>query len=540
MKKVLGTFLPLYTTTLLMLLGSGLLTTYISLRLASEQVSGGMIGAIIAANYIGLVIGGKVGHNLIARVGHIRAYVACAGIITASVLGHGLTDILPLWIFLRMIIGLCMMCQYMVLESWLNDQAEAGQRGLIFGFYMVATYLGLAAGQIILMTQIGSGPSSLIIVALCFALCLVPIALTTRTKVQPMSPAPMELGYFFTTIPKILFMTLVTGMAVGAFYGLAPVYTSQLGFTTQQTGLFMGITIFAGLISQFPLSWLSDRVDRHRLLFITALLYALAALPLTLPSLVNVPWVIGAAFIASMMQFSLYPLVVAMANDSVVPERRVSLTACLLMAFGVGACIGPLGVGAVMQPLGGNMLYLFFCLCGLVIAGMSWYRSTTHQQSSEPPVPHVPMPDTMASSPLAAALNPTNTEEEIQAAMINTGDLAEESADSAEPDDLDEFETTQTEPVVHAVTPATDELTRAKTAGTVPGSLGGRPQPEVFAETGRADSLPDSVAHHATTQTKPVDLTKDILRGNGADEPGQSPETGKEEEKPGPNPTKRQ
>ena len=139
MKKIFSTFLPLYATTLLMLLGSGLLTTYVSLRLAHEQVNGALIGTITAANYVGLVIGGKVGHNLIARVGHIRAYVSCAGIITASVIGHGLTDIIPLWVFLRLIIGLCMMCQYMVLESWLNDQAESSQRGVIFGFYMVAT-----------------------------------------------------------------------------------------------------------------------------------------------------------------------------------------------------------------------------------------------------------------------------------------------------------------------------------------------------------------------------------------------------------------
>jgi hypothetical protein len=111
MRKVINAFLPLYATTLLMLLGSGLLTTYVSLRLAHEQVNGALIGAITAANYVGLVIGGKVGHNLIARVGHIRSYVTCAGIITASVIAHGLTDLIPLWVFLRLIIGLCMMCQ---------------------------------------------------------------------------------------------------------------------------------------------------------------------------------------------------------------------------------------------------------------------------------------------------------------------------------------------------------------------------------------------------------------------------------------------
>lgn len=420
MKKVLNTFLPLYTTTLLMLLGSGLLTTYISLRLAHEEVSGTLIGAITAANYLGLVIGGKVGHNLIARVGHIRAYVACAGIITASVVGHGLSDFIPLWIFLRLIIGLCMMCQYMVLESWLNDQAESSQRGAIFGLYMVATYLGLCGGQVILIMAAGMGPAMLLIVALCFALCLVPIALTTRTTAHPMSPAPMELSYFFKAIPKLLAATLVMGMAAGSFYGLAPVYAISQGLSTQQIGLFMGVTIFAGMVSQFPLSWLSDRYDRQHLLFYTALLFAAASLPLSLFPHLGYYWVLGMAFLSSMAMFSLYPLGVAIANDRVAPERRVSLTACLLMAFGVGACIGPLITGAIMQPFGGNVLYLCFTLCGVIIGSISWIRKRQPEIIVDAPLPHVVMPDSLTSSPLAVALNPGIDEEVIQEMMAET------------------------------------------------------------------------------------------------------------------------
>lgn len=420
MKKVLNTFLPLYTTTLLMLLGSGLLTTYISLRLAHEEVSGTLIGAITAANYLGLVIGGKVGHNLIARVGHIRAYVACAGIITASVVGHGLSEFIPLWIFLRLIIGLCMMCQYMVLESWLNDQAESSQRGAIFGLYMVATYLGLCGGQVILIMAAGMGPAMLLIVALCFALCLVPIALTTRTTAHPMSPAPMELGYFFKAIPKLLAATLVMGMAAGSFYGLAPVYAISQGLSTQQIGLFMGVTIFAGMVSQFPLSWLSDRYDRQHLLFYTALLFAAASLPLSLFPHLGYYWVLGMAFLSSMAMFSLYPLGVAIANDRVAPERRVSLTACLLMAFGVGACIGPLITGAIMQPFGGNVLYLCFTLCGVIIGSISWIRKRQPEIIVDAPLPHVVMPDSLTSSPLAVALNPGIDEEVIQEVMAET------------------------------------------------------------------------------------------------------------------------
>ena len=436
MQKILNTFLPLYTTTLLMLLGSGLLTTYVSLRLAHESVSGTVIGLITAAHYIGLVVGGKVGHNLIARVGHIRAYVACAGIITASVIGHGMSAYIPVWIVLRFIIGLCMMSQYMVLESWLNDQAESNQRGVIFGLYMVATYLGLSAGQIILTLQSGFGMLPLLIVALCFALCLVPIALTTRTKVHPMSPAPLELSYFLKTIPRILVITLLTGMVTGAFYGMAPVYASQMGLTTSQTGIFMAATIFAGLVTQFPLSWLSDRYDRQRLLFFTAIIFLLASLPLAILKHLGFAPVTGIAFVASMMQFALYPLAVALANDRILAERRVSLTACLLMSYGIGASIGPLLTGALMQPLGGNMLYAFFVVCCAVIIGLTRLRSSLPEVTPEDQVPHVPLTDGLVSSPLAVALNPAIDEEDIQNTMVNLPEEEEENssetADSAQ------------------------------------------------------------------------------------------------------------
>ncbi|MBU9819769.1 MFS transporter [Rahnella sp. Lac-M11] len=419
MKKPLALFFPLYTTTLLMLLGSGLLTTYISLRLSAINVSGAMIGAIIAANYIGLVIGGKVGHILIARVGHIRAYVSCSGIITAAVLGHGLTDIIPVWVVLRLIIGLCMMVQYMVLESWLNDQAEANQRGVVFGFYMVASYLGMSLGQVVLMLNSDLGVSTLIVIALCFALCLVPIALTTRTNVGHMSPAPMELKFFIRAIPKVLAITLVIGMVVGSFYGMAPIYTSQQSLTTQQTGLFMALAIFAGLLAQFPLSWLSDRYNRNMLMRINAILLALTALPLALFSHISFPLLLGIGFIVSLMQFTLYPLVVALANDMIEPERRVSLSACLLMAFGVGACIGPLAVGALIQPLGGNILYAFFALCGAGIVALSRTskKEEETQMAVDAPVPHIAMPDSLSSSPLSPALNPAFDEQMIQDTM---------------------------------------------------------------------------------------------------------------------------
>jgi MFS family permease len=458
-KKTLGVFFPLYTTTLLMLLGSGLLTTYISLRLTSIHVTGALIGAIIAANYIGLVIGGKVGHFLIARVGHIRAYVSCAGIITAAVLGHGLTEYIPIWVVLRLIIGMCMMCQFMVLESWLNDQAESNQRGMVFGFYMAATYLGMSLGQVVLMLQSNLGITTLLVIALCFALCLVPIALTTRTNARHMSPAPMELRYFIGAIPKVLATTLVIGMVVGSFYGLAPVYASLQSLTTQQTGLFMAIAIFAGLVAQFPLSWLSDRYNRTLLMRINAILLIVASLPLALVPHIDFPVLLVVGFIVSMLQFTLYPLVVALANDLIEPERRVSLAACLLMAFGVGASIGPLAVGSLIEPLGGNILYAFFSLCGVLLVGFSrTVKQDESQFAQDAPLPHIPLPDSLTSSPLSPALNPTFDEQIIH----DTMPPPEAAPDPVEPQASDTSEEEADEPIPQGADP--DEDTGLKKA----------------------------------------------------------------------------
>lgn len=150
----------------------------------------------MAANYFGLAVGGKVGHRLIGRVGHIRAYATCAGIVGAAVLGHGLTSWLPAWVGLRMIVGLGMMCQYMVIESWLNEQADVKHRGAVFSGYMIASYLGLVLGQLILVVHPQLGPELLMLVAMCFALCLVPVAMTRRIHPAPLRPAPMEPKFF--------------------------------------------------------------------------------------------------------------------------------------------------------------------------------------------------------------------------------------------------------------------------------------------------------------------------------------------------------
>ncbi|AEB59706.1 MFS transporter [Ectopseudomonas mendocina] len=401
----LVTFPALYSATLLMLAGSGLFSTYMGLRLTEEGAGDAWVGGLMAAYYFGLVCGGKFGHKLIASVGHIRSYVACAGIATVIVLLHVLVECLEVWLLLRFVMGAVMMNQYMVIESWLNEQSENHMRGKVFAGYMVAVDLGLVVGQGLLAMSPTLDYKPLVLVAICFASCLIPLAVTRRVHPAKLVAAPLEIGFFCKRVPQALGSIFVAGLMVGAFYGLAPVYASRSGLDTAQASLFVAICIIAGFCAQWPLGWLSDRLDRSWLIRGNAILLCLVAIPMW--GLFDLPyWLLLAnGFVTGMLLFTLYPLAVALGNDHVEQARRVALSAMLLTTYGVGACIGPLLAGFMMQRFGPGMFYMLVSLYAVVL--IFWVqpkRVTGRHRVDEAPLSHVPMPDTV--SPMAAALDP--------------------------------------------------------------------------------------------------------------------------------------
>jgi hypothetical protein len=54
LRLIWKSFRALYFASLMMLIGSGLLSTYLALRLAADHVDSLWVGALMAANYFGL------------------------------------------------------------------------------------------------------------------------------------------------------------------------------------------------------------------------------------------------------------------------------------------------------------------------------------------------------------------------------------------------------------------------------------------------------------------------------------------------------
>ncbi|MBU1621414.1 MAG: MFS transporter [Gammaproteobacteria bacterium] len=418
MSNILRSFSSLYFATLLMVLASGVLTTYLGLRLAADSAAQIWIGGMMSAYYLGLVAGSKIGHRLIARVGHIRAFVASAGITTASALGHALIEDLAIWLVLRLMVGMGMMCMYMVLESWLNEQADSKNRGTVFASYMIVSYLGLVLGQLAISLSPELTLKPLLIVAMCFALCIVPLALTRRIHPAPLQPAPLKIKLFWQKVPQSLTTIAMAGVIVGSFYGLAPAYIAHSGASTEQVAAYMATTVVAGLVAQWPMGRLSDKIKRSRLIRTNTVLLGIVVLCIAILPLSGILQLIF-TFAFGILAFTLYPLATALANQNVEQEHRVALSATILLTFGMGACIGPLIASTFMQMVGNSMLYGFMALCTLLLfLRLTHVNYQQKQQNKEVPQDYVMASGDLVSSPLAAALDPRVDEQMVQEQMV--------------------------------------------------------------------------------------------------------------------------
>jgi len=176
----------------------------------------------MSAYYVGLVLGGRIGYLMIVRTGHVRAFAAAAAACSVMVLTQTLIDEKWVWLWLRAIAGGSMAVQFIVLESWLNEQIENENRGRVLSVYLVMSGLGIALGQMAIMLYPALDLRPLTLVAICHVVGLIPIVWTVRLHPGPQLPAPLDFGYFFKRAPAALLTMFLAGNITSAFYAFGP------------------------------------------------------------------------------------------------------------------------------------------------------------------------------------------------------------------------------------------------------------------------------------------------------------------------------
>ena len=367
-----ATLVVLLVTTGVLLAGSGLFGTLLGVRASLENLSTTATGLVMSAYFAGFILGAFLCVRIVAEVGHIRAFAAFAAIAAAIALLHVLWIALLPWVILRFVHGIAMVGLALIIESWLNAKADADNRGRIFAIYMVVNLSALAVGQLLLSTGEAASFELFALVAILFALSLVPTALVQVRTPVPHEPTGLGVGELLRRSPTGVLGCFTVGIVGGGFWGLAPLMVTELGHGEDRVALFMFAAILGGMLLQFPIGRLSDLYDRRLVILLVAVLAALAGVLVTLATAAPFAALAAAALAFGGFKFPLYGLAVARAHDVLGAGQALEATRGLMLVFGVGAALGPFLAGLVMGALGPAALFAWF---GVVFAGLALFAA---------------------------------------------------------------------------------------------------------------------------------------------------------------------
>ena len=361
MMELIRALLSPLLSLVLMNLACGLFNTFVSIRLDLQGYSADTVGIVSASLYGGVLIGSLRLSRWISRVGHIFAFTVFCSISAILVLGHAIWIDPWYWSFLRLMSGVCLAGIFIVVESWFLLQSSAQSRSGALSIYLGVFYLALSAGQFLINFSPVTTVAPFYISAFLLGTSILPMKMV-RSAEPPRIENPasnLSLREMFRLSPLGFWGGIISGMILGAVYGLTPVYATSEGLSVFEIGFLMSILIFGGLSFQWPMGRWADRSNRRNVLTFSCFGAVFSAIAIGLFGSLFFPLLLVLVWIFGGFSFTIYPLSMAYLCEKVAHEQIVSATGGFVLCYAIGAIAGPLLAPIAMDLMGGSGLFYF-------------------------------------------------------------------------------------------------------------------------------------------------------------------------------------
>ena len=382
MFTVLGNTWALMLGMMLLMVGNGLQGTLIGIRGEIEGFSTIELSIVMSAYFVGFLGASQLVPELIRRVGHVRVFAALASFISAVLIAYPLLTNPIFWSLGRVVIGFCYCGVYITAESWLNNSVDNEERGQALSLYMIVQMVGIVSAQGVLALGNPNDYSLFIIISILVSISFAPILLS-------ISPAPafertklMTLSRLFTSSPLACVGMFLLGGVFSAQFGMSAVFGAQIGLSLSQISLFVASFYIGAMIFQYPIGWVSDKMDRRLLILLISAASATGSASAYFAGGYFFSLVF-AAFLVGGLTNPLYSLLIAHANDFIEYEDMASAAAGLLFVNGVGAVSGPIIIGYAMDAYGSEIFFVIIALLMATLAIYAGYRMTQRATVSD-------------------------------------------------------------------------------------------------------------------------------------------------------------
>jgi MFS family permease len=366
---VLRSLWPLFLGIFFISLGNGLQGTLSSWRADYEGFSVITTGLVMSGFFVGAFASSLISPNQIKRTGQIRTYAAYASIASTAILIQLLFIEPPVWFVARFLSGFCIVGIMIIVEGWLNSISSNENRGQLFSIHMMVVWGGLAMGQGLFVVDSPAGVNLFLLASILLSISLIPILLTEIKTPEEKIELQESLGFkaLWKASPSGVATIGISGLASAGFFGVGTIYAIKSGLSISETALFMTLFLGFGALSQWPLGWISDRIDRRKVILLCCsivvgicVLLALFDFSKTIFLILN--GLIGASTLP------LYSLGVAHTNDRLKPSQMVSASGTIVFVFSIFAALGPFTMSYFLKLFDSFGFLIYLSLVHLVIA----------------------------------------------------------------------------------------------------------------------------------------------------------------------------
>ena len=326
----------------------GLGAPLLSLVLEARGTDATLNGLNAAATFVGVILGPLLTPGLVRRVG-IRAFLlACLCLDVGFFLMLKLFDGIAVWFALRVALGFVGSSIFTTAEAWINLLATDEGRGRILGLYAAALSGGFAIGPLLLSVTGVAGWTPFVAASLLTAVAALPLlgaGAAARDLGRERAGGPLAM---LVRAPFIMLAVALFGLFESTVQALLPVWGMRLGFGTTLSAASLSAVYLGSIALQLPVGWLSDKMDRLTVLRLCGAAGLVGAMLLMVAGGIT-PALFGLLFLWGGIAAGIYPVALGMAGDRFQGAELVSANAAVIIAYGLGALLGPALGGAAID-----------------------------------------------------------------------------------------------------------------------------------------------------------------------------------------------
>lgn len=364
---------PLLTGVLLLMVGNGVQGSLLGIRGTLEAFNTLELSVVMSAYFLGFLLGSRLAPGMIRRVGHVRVFAALASLISAVLVLYPMLVEWQVWAIMRVIIGFGFAGIYITSESWLNNTASNETRGQALSLYMIVQMIGIVGSQGLLAAGDPFGYDMFLIPSVLVSLAFLPLLLADTPAPTFDSTARLGFKELFRISPLGCVGMLLSGGIFSAMFGMVAVWGTLSLFSVKQIALFTSALYVGGLVLQYPVGYLSDRIDRRSIMLWLSVAASAVLAVATIFALPFWAYLIVAALLGG-ITYPMYSLLIAYTNDFLSKEQMAAASAGLIFLNGFGAIFGPLITGWLMGVVGTRGFFLFMLVLYVAMAGYTLWR----------------------------------------------------------------------------------------------------------------------------------------------------------------------